>query len=76
MNKIVISTYSTGSAINLIENNNNGYLYNSYDHKELTRILSNCIINVDKKNMMLKNENFQNSFYSKMSNYLYDNLNK
>jgi len=43
LNKMVISTYATGSAVTLIENGVNGYLYESTNSRELTRLMDHCI---------------------------------
>ena len=43
LNKMVISTYATGSAVTLIENGVNGYLYESSNSRELTKLMDHCI---------------------------------
>tara|TARA_B100001093_G_scaffold519921_1_gene611391 strand:- start:1106 stop:2218 length:1113 start_codon:yes stop_codon:yes gene_type:complete len=43
LNKMVISTYATGSAVTLIENGVNGYLYKSSNFRELTKLMDQCI---------------------------------
>ena len=43
LNKMVISTYATGSAVTLIENGVNGYLYESSNSGELTKLMDHCI---------------------------------
>jgi len=61
LNKLVISTYSTGSAVTLIKNGINGFLYNSKKPKDLTKLIDKCIKMIKEGNsksfIQEKNEN-------------------
>ena len=51
LNKLVISTYSTGSAVTLIKDNVNGFLYESNNTNELTSLIEKCILISKKTNI-------------------------
>ena len=72
MNKIVISTFSTGSAISLIENGINGYLYESTNSKELAKLLDHCILKTSSEKVEFSKENSSQEI--KLNNALFQNL--
>jgi glycosyltransferase involved in cell wall biosynthesis len=72
LNKIVISTFSTGSAISLIENGINGYLYESTNSKELAKLLDHCILKTSSEKVEFSEENSSQEI--KLSNALFQNL--
>jgi len=71
LNKIVISTYSTGSAVSLINHGINGYLYESHNSKELTKLIDQSIFLNKKRNLKPIVELFEDNI---MSERLYQNL--
>ena len=71
LNKIVISTYSTGSAVTLITHEKNGFLYNSYNTQELTKFIDISILKSRKAKSKPLNEIV---IEKKLSKSIYQNL--
>lgn len=71
LNKLVISTYSTGSAMTLIKDNVNGFLYESNDTNKLASLIQKCIL--ISKNTHTKSYD-TNIPRNKMSEVLFNNI--
>lgn len=71
LNKLVISTYSTGSAVTLIKDNVNGFLYESNNTNELTSLIEKCILISKKTNTKTYSTAIPRK---KMSEILFNNI--
>ena len=71
LNKLVISTYSTGSAVTLIKDKVNGFLYESNNEIELRKLIEKCILISKKTNTKSYNSAIPRE---KMSEILYNNI--